>query len=184
MTQVKKAGSWSPDEFTHRTDTTGTAPKFAARQQHVKQPRGHTPSRVHTHFITRKAFFQDALSFSLPYKVMMREHWCWSYGKPPCSNLSPFLSLSLSLSRAIWMTVPVKTHDQEDLPLICLKWKGEERTGGGSDPVQAERFALIVCRRAPIVYLSVTLAVTGRRVPERVEMWWEFRFMNFYAALK
>lgn len=64
----------------------------------------------------------------LTLKTDRREHLRWSYPMTPCSNLS--------LSFSIWMAVPVKTHDQVDLPLICLKWKGEEGSEWGSDSVK------------------------------------------------
>lgn len=68
----------------------------------------------------------DAISFILPWKLR-REYLIVLYAS---------LQQSLSLSFTIWMSVPVKTHDQVDLPLICLKCKGEEGSEGGSDSVK------------------------------------------------
>lgn len=72
----------------------------------------------------------DAISFILPWKLIGGNIFVDLIVCVPAA-------ISLSLSFTIWMSVPVKTHDQVDLPLICLKWKWEEGSEGGSDSVKA-----------------------------------------------
>lgn len=49
------------------------------------------------------------------------------------------------------MTVPVKTHDPDNLLLICLKRIEEEGSEGGSD-CESRRRSLLILLRALSVY--------------------------------
>lgn len=114
----------------------------------------------------QKTFSHEAVC--LPQEVRMKEHLSRSYPKTPCSSLSlphslSLCLLSLSLSLFEWLRLS-KHMTWEDLPLICLKWKGEGRSEKGV----TLRFALIV---HPPVTLTVNDLDSGEGVLNGDNLW-------------
>lgn len=106
------------------------------------------------------------------------EHLSRSYPKTPCSSLSPSLTHSLSpsppsVSIAIWMAVPVKTHDMGGFASNLFKVKRRGKEGRGSSSLLLTlRFALIVH------LLPVTLTVTDLGCGEGVLSGDDLGFVN------